>query len=531
MRHPHLADIAVSTLLVAFVSLFAVGLVDFSIGPHEDAAILMRYAEHFARGHGIVWNLGERPVDGATDFLLVVVLGLLLKTGLPLGFATRSLGFASHVLLILLVYWTLRRGFRAGLVPSLVSSVYLAVGPGLYYVAAYYGTPLFALFAGITWCIALNLITRSGDSHRLSLLFAASGLLMGLTRPEGVILAGLMAASVICARGFEPSRLTILYFVGVFALVGGPYFFWRWHYFGYPLPNPFYVKGGGALRLDGLKSSILYTVQTCFPFVAAFALGLRSPGGARRVMSFSIPIAGFALVFVLLSGEMNFGGRFQYALLPIVLLSWYPLVKGVGDEFNFPKWKTLDSYRRATVVLFLAAISCGATFYQYRLASRHTYFHDGRYELAHMLGEYTDRGYVLATTEAGLLPLYSGWRTVDAWGLNDPWIAHHGRVTPEYLDRYKPHVIMIHGWSSPVAPSLPHARGRWLEMVHTMTDYAEKNGYVLAAAFGDTPYDTHQYYVRNDFADGAEIIEKIRSIEYRWYLTGRLAVNFFLWNT
>ena len=31
--------------------------------------MLLRYAEHLAAGHGIVWNLGDPPVDGATDFL------------------------------------------------------------------------------------------------------------------------------------------------------------------------------------------------------------------------------------------------------------------------------------------------------------------------------------------------------------------------------------------------------------------------------------------------------------------------------
>ncbi|MFT6399365.1 MAG: hypothetical protein ACJAYU_004130, partial [Bradymonadia bacterium] len=29
--------------------------------PSEDAAMLMRYSEHLAAGHGIVWNPGEAP--------------------------------------------------------------------------------------------------------------------------------------------------------------------------------------------------------------------------------------------------------------------------------------------------------------------------------------------------------------------------------------------------------------------------------------------------------------------------------------
>jgi len=47
---------------------------DFAAQPEEDAAILMRYAQHLAAGHGIVWNVGEPPVDGATDFLFMLLL-------------------------------------------------------------------------------------------------------------------------------------------------------------------------------------------------------------------------------------------------------------------------------------------------------------------------------------------------------------------------------------------------------------------------------------------------------------------------
>jgi uncharacterized membrane protein len=48
-----------------------------------------------------------------------------------------------------------------------------------------------------------------------------------------------------------------------------------------------------------------------------------------------------------------------------------------------------------------------------------TYQSEGRYEVAQYLSQYADKHYTLASTEAGLLPLYSGWQAVDTWGLND----------------------------------------------------------------------------------------------------------------
>src|SRR5688572_10431188 len=33
----------------------------------DDAMISMRYAQHLAQGHGLVWNIGESPVQGFTN--------------------------------------------------------------------------------------------------------------------------------------------------------------------------------------------------------------------------------------------------------------------------------------------------------------------------------------------------------------------------------------------------------------------------------------------------------------------------------
>jgi hypothetical protein len=66
-------DILSLVTLMFLTGLVAVRLVDFSEPPFEDAAMLMRYADHLAHGQGIVWNIGEPPLDGTTDFLFLVV--------------------------------------------------------------------------------------------------------------------------------------------------------------------------------------------------------------------------------------------------------------------------------------------------------------------------------------------------------------------------------------------------------------------------------------------------------------------------
>lgn len=68
---------------------------------------------------------------------------------------------------------------------------------------------------------------------------------------------------------------------------------------------------------------------------------------------------------------------------------------------------------------------------------------------------------------------------------------------------------------------------RWFSMTILMKTYAEENGYVLAAVFGDSPYDTHYYYVRPDFEDSENLIERISEFrDYFYPTTGKRSINY-----
>jgi hypothetical protein len=552
-----LPDLLISLLLIASTLYYAFNFVDFSIPPFEDAAMLMRYSQYLAGGHGIVWNIGGQPVDGATDFLFMAAAAALIKLGFTVGQSVRGLGFASHILTVLIVYWTNRRINQGSIPLSFLSGLYLAVGTGLSYVSAYFGTPFFALAAVSTWTLGLILInwhrppeTASGQGERrqsdseavvegppfwLSLAFALSGLVTGLIRPEGVILASLMLLAVIVMRGFKNSISIIVIFGVVFATLGGAYFFWRWNYFGYPLPNPFYKKGDSGWKWDSFQHSTQNALRLCLPMVFAFIYGFRSSETTKRTLAYLIPILGFATAFGMISDEMNYGARFQYAIVPIALMSWIPL----AGEIKLEALNQLSGRQRSVYLVGLVSLMAALVYYSwfqncnlalYQQSCDRPYERDGRLEMAKMLSDYRGKGYVIATTEAGLLPYYSGWDAVDTWGLNDQWIAHNGAVTVEYLDEYKPEIIMFHDYySTLVPPKLTDANlaQRWFSMTILMKTYAEENGYVLAAIFGDSPYDTHYYYVRSDFEDSEELIEKISQMKNYYYpTTGKRSINY-----
>lgn len=510
--------------VLACLGLYTARVFNFSQHPFEDAAILLRYAEHVAHGHGVVWNVGEAPVDGATDFLFMLLLAGLVRAGLAVERAAHVVGFASHVLTIVVVYGATRTVQRGSRWAALISAAYLAFGPGLALIQTQFGTPAFALFAALTWFYALRLHERP-DARASAIAFAVSGLVLGLLRPEGALLAVFMWFSVILLHGVRPTRNVTIVFLSVFLVVGGAYFLWRWHYFGHPLPTPFYKKGGGRLHVAGLRQSMWNVVRLCGPFLPAYAFGIRTTDSAKRTLAALVPVVAFTAIWVLLSNEMNFFGRFQYALLPVVLMSWPRLVR-------VPSFAALSPPMRMSAIAGTILLACAATWYANAPFRRIPFVGDGRYDVALRLQAHKDKGYTLVTTEAGLLPLYSRWRTIDAWGLNDPQIAHAGRITAEYLAEQEPHVIMFHAFYSPAGPSprgadslRPPAAG-WDHMVRVLHEYAEAHGYILAAAFGHTPQHTHYYFVRPDFADTDAIVAAIRSGEYFAFSPDRPCMNF-----
>ena len=49
----------------------------------EDAMISMRYAKHFANGFGLVWNIGEEPIQGFTNLGWTLYMAVLHKIPVP----------------------------------------------------------------------------------------------------------------------------------------------------------------------------------------------------------------------------------------------------------------------------------------------------------------------------------------------------------------------------------------------------------------------------------------------------------------
>jgi hypothetical protein len=492
------------------------------IHPAEDAAMLMRYAVHLAHGHGIVWNIGEKPVDGATDFLFMAMVALLIKSGLTPESAIRSLIFTAHLMNVLLIYFAGALIFRVDHRIAFLASLLLVSGNGMFYVATCFGAPVFALFASAAWiCITRMILVRSEWAWAIGYGFFS--LLTGLTRPEGVILTFLMLVGLVIARGWRNALAPAIAWFAFVVGLGGLYFLWRWDYFGHPLPNPFYKKGGGNLHLDGLRDSIQNFIGLNRFLVVLWAIAMLIAPTSRALYGAIIPILGFVFAFILLSPEMNIKARFQYVTFPLMIIASFYAYQVIRDSskisFNSP---STDMRLALGAFLLLPLL---ILYRGYDDIRRSLPGHDGRYDVAVALSAYARKGYYLAVTEAGLLPFYSQWKSIDTWGLNDSWIAHNGRITDAYLDKHRPAIIMFHARYTPLTPV--RRVDRWDEMVATLQSYARTRNYILSAVYTDMPYgdSAHWYYVRPDLEDTEALIRAIRGVDYIYYRSGKRAVD------
>lgn len=521
-------------LLLALLMLFSASLAWPYLGNRggssEDGAMLLRYSQNVADGHGIVWNVGQPPVEGATDFFYMLAVAFAAKlTHHDAWIACRELLFCSWIALTGVIFAATRWTLRAPALLAFALALYVCGAGEGPYLQTFFGAPFMMLVVALTWWIGVALIAgRLKPTVTVSLAFSLLALTIGLTRPEGNVMAILLLAAIVFLLGLRATQRLILTFAAVFLVLGGTYFAWRWHYFGYPLPNPFYVKGGGHLHLAGLKRAIGNDIRILWPAFPLAALALRNAKRRRLLLALAIPLVGYSAIWILLTAENNHLMRFQMPVLPVTLLFLPLLLEDVFVEMGFSWPQLLPSVRLGlTVAGCLYAVSC---FVELKELSPDSLPTSGR-EFATHLRQYQDRGYTMAVTEAGQFPYFSRWNAIDVLGLNDAYIAHHG-LDESYLDRYKPELILYHLYipepssNNPLQSDQDQINARNFHSVRVLYQYAQHHHYVLAAAYGSEPCNLNVFWVRPNTPDTEAIVEYLRNTPYYFLDNGKISTDY-----
>lgn len=438
----------------------------------EDAFITFRFAQHVADGHGFVWNVGEPPIEGYTGFLWLLISAAAAKAGLDLPRTAQAVGALAGLGTLVLAYLAGRRlcGWppRIAVIPAVMLA---AAGPFATWAASGMETVPFTLlaFAGLCAFAAYWRGPRDARDDRagsdpgggsalawMSLLLV----LASLTRPEGVMVFGvlfglsaLFAAADGRARARAHARAHAAA-LGVFVVLFGAYFAWRWHYFGDMLPNTFYAKTGGGFYqvARGALLSVYFAFQfvtplvpwmlvalwdaTARPAVRPSIAGILAALRAHALLAGSAALcAAFAIYIVAVGGDYMAMHRFFVPILPSMYLLGAACVGSlVPREGMAPRrWAAVAALVTVAVLATLVHSTRAEKQLFVKPSQQHGNFQGVKIERWHvarlsLIGRYF-RDYrrspdeSLATSAIGAIGYYSDMKVLDFHGLVDRHIA------------------------------------------------------------------------------------------------------------
>jgi len=481
----------------------------------DDAYISLRYAENLVRGHGLVWNVGER-VEGYTNFLWTLLLAAGVAVGADADLWMKGLGAVSGLgLAVFLTEWGRRRfgtsvGVLAGL--FLVCTLTFAV-----WCTAGLETPLFGLFVFTGVACASDTLAR--PSRRAAWAAAGCLALASLTRPEGVLfLAACGGACLLAAwRRREPIAASMAPWLGA-AFVVLVHFAWRRTYYGAWLPNTFAAKVPlsdlPALLPRGLHYAGTFVRE--LPWWALVPLaGLLSclPRARRspRVLFLAAIGLGTLVLPIAIGGDGLTAHRFFFPALPFLCLALaggaVMLAGMLAPTSRRARGAGLTALALLTMVGFLSSHIRGRTIFNVR---RETEEVAAWRAIGEWFGANVAADATIAVAVAGAIPRYSRLRAIDLLGLNDATIARtpvenpgegqagHERSNARYVLDRAPDYIVIgeYGLHEAVDLARPPLQFFYPAEEDLVRSPEFQRDYRLAA--GRTPAGMFYYFSRRD---------------------------------
>ncbi len=481
----------------------AVALVAHSLAYNfvtDDAYISFVFSRNLAEHGQLAFNLGQ-PVEGYTNFLWTVILAAGMVLGISPEVSSRVLGTICALITLYVVFRSCERAFERRTAWATVPAILLAASAGFAcWTSGGLETQLFTMLVAIA---IDGVVTAELEDGRGMPRAAVALALAAMTRPEGLLIAAVLGAVRLAANALARRWITKrdLAAAAVFLGVWAPWFAWRWHYYGWPFPNTYYVKASGPWASPAMPAQMAAggryylwawvaqaRVVWALPFVVIGILSAR-----RRTQRWVLVAACTLLAVSYLAYAAAVGGDFMGLhrfIMPVFVCT--AILATLGMETVV---RTLQHHwiARALVALCIAAFAVSQlrlTRDSTRSCANRTCANDHGIDSPAFLMVYTeDRaaiGRAMASCfspddfsivgGAGAQPYYGAMRGIDVFGLVSERIAHEApRSNPraghtkwgsdELLASYDPTFVFscytIH--REPGSPPLPCNTGFWFQ--------------------------------------------------------------------
>ena len=416
----------------------------------DDAMVSMRYARHLTGGYGLVWNIGEPPVEGFTNFGWMLLMALLHLFALAPAKISLGVMLASAAILLTNV-WVVYR-ICAELGPGSKFAPLLAAGVTAFYFPLVFwslrGMEVGLLTLLIDLGILLAVRIARGPRGRLVLLISLVAVLAVLVRLDAAIPLLVIAACLL----FEPGtpRRAAAWPILAIVLTGAALLWFQHSYFGDFLPNTYYQKMGGYPAWERIRNGLLMLNEhAARDFLAPALIALAGMIAYKDLRG----RAGLLLGCIFLSqiaysvwiggdyaeAEVDVANRFITQGMPALFILFSLAADRILTDVlaaRRPKSK-LKPGQEAALSLCLAAglllVVSGEPWMKWAIDNAPLLKADiRRVKLGLFLAQYTSPEATIAVHAAGQIPYFSDRRTIDLLGLNDPVVARGPASGPFY---------------------------------------------------------------------------------------------------
>lgn len=416
----------------------------------DDAMVSMRYAQHLAQGFGLVWNVGDKPIEGFTNpgwMLLMAGLHALQIPAPRISLGMMLLGalvLLANVIAVHRICKLLRPGSRFA--PLLCATATAFYFPLVFWSLRGMEVGLLALLSALAVWVAVKLQQEGAWRWAilLSIVFASAI----LVRMDAVLQVTIVAAYIISARRIGLTKRVLPLVVAVVA-TGGILVFQK-AYFGDFLPNTYYQKVVGAALGERVRNGLLafndYATRDTLMLALVGAIGILTykPLRTREVgilamlflvqCAYSISVGGDYA-----EPEVNAANRFitqgMPALIIIFGLTLDCLITDVSAGRAQPCAPGPFKQAALSWALGLATliVISGQPWANWAVDNAPLLKADiRRVKVGLAIAANTATNATIAVHAAGQIPYFSGRTAIDLLGLNDAVVAKGPITGPFY---------------------------------------------------------------------------------------------------
>ena len=409
----------------------------------DDAMVSMRYARNLAHGDGLVWNPGEAPVEGYTNFLWTLVLAALHAAKIPEGLVPLAVIIVGGALLIATVRSTsllagqLFGGSAAPAIAGILTAIYY---PLLFWT-------LRGLEVGLLAFLVIEATRTLLRTEELSLGTARLrwAILLGLallTRTDAMIPVAILLGWGFWNGGPVVRRSIVLPAALVCAGVLAAHTAFRLAYYGDVLPNTYYLKMTGRpvferVREGAIAFGALARVHL-WPLLGIVVAGVATDRSLRRnrgAQLLAALFAGQAFYSIFAGGDswewMDFSNRFLCIALPGMFVLAGASIDALARQASR---RIPQPTMVAGLTILLAALLNVSPMRIWLVEGAFHVSDDARMvRFARELRACTKEDATVAVVWAGTVPYHVHRTCIDLLGKNDRVVAHGPAV-----GRYQP---------------------------------------------------------------------------------------------